>query len=189
MSEQRYICRHTMKISNHHWKSNYAIPAEVGEKVIVSQTEKRLAHQNLEGGAAPALSLGCYGVNGEEFPYTQEKLNSAVFHLGLCPNPQCWNKSQMRIWRNKPQVIASHLRTHEECRPFSPRTVSKEEEECQEIDEEGVEGMKVKIAKRTGYKEMGKLLGFVSPLPPKAPDVLPVGRQPVGRQLFNGRLH
>ncbi|KAF8504001.1 hypothetical protein BU17DRAFT_101566 [Hysterangium stoloniferum] len=133
---------------------------------------------------ASAIRRGIISMDNAQIVDNREKLDGTVFHLGLCPNPQCWNESQMRLWRNKQRAIATHLKTHEECRPFFPGTVSKEEEECQKIDEEGVEGVKVKIAKRTGYKEMGKLLGYVSPLLPKAPDVLPVGGQ-----LFNGRLH
>ncbi|KAF8490731.1 hypothetical protein BU17DRAFT_104038 [Hysterangium stoloniferum] len=102
---------------------------------------------------ASAIRRGIISMDNAQIVDTQEKLDGAVFHLGLCPNPQCWNESQMRLSSNKPGVIATHLKTHEECKRFFPGT----------------------IAKWTGYKEMRRLLGYVYPLLPMASDVLPVG--------------
>ncbi|KAF8498322.1 hypothetical protein BU17DRAFT_72348 [Hysterangium stoloniferum] len=54
---------------------------------------------------ASAIRRGIISMDNAQIVDTQEKLDGAVFHLGLCPNPQCWNESQMRLSSNKPGVI------------------------------------------------------------------------------------
>jgi hypothetical protein len=133
---------------------------------------------------ASAIRRGIISLDQAQIVNTREKLETAIFHLGLCPNLQCCSKSPMRLWWNKPSVIAKHLTTHAGCRIFFPRAALNKTEDIDELEEEGIEGVKDPMFERVGYKEMGKLLGFVSPVRPKPPDVLPVGGQ-----LFDGRLH
>ncbi|KAF8505167.1 hypothetical protein BU17DRAFT_101181 [Hysterangium stoloniferum] len=82
---------------------------------------------------------------------TQWKLETAVLHLGLCLNPECDTESPMTVGKNRSNLRQQHIRNHPSCEDFFDQSVGKRE--------------KGKAGRREiyGNREMGKLLGYVSP--------------------------
>ncbi|KAF8505166.1 hypothetical protein BU17DRAFT_101178 [Hysterangium stoloniferum] len=103
---------------------------------------------------------------------TQGKLETAILHLGLCPNPECDAESPMIIWYNRSIMRKRHLKTHVNCEGFFEWRVSKKGKG------------KARKHERYGNAEMGKLLGFVSLVRPKASHVLKEGCQLVDGGLL-----
>ncbi|KAF8505169.1 hypothetical protein BU17DRAFT_101183 [Hysterangium stoloniferum] len=82
---------------------------------------------------------------------TQWKLETAVLHLGLCPNPECDTESPMTVGKNRSKLRQQHITNHPSCEDFFDHSVGKRE--------------KGKAGRREiyGNGEMGRLLGYVSP--------------------------
>jgi len=45
----------------------------------------------------------------------EDKLNTAICHLGLCPSHKCDDDSPMTIWASRSKVREMHLESHPSC--------------------------------------------------------------------------
>ncbi|KAF8520723.1 hypothetical protein BU17DRAFT_88589 [Hysterangium stoloniferum] len=82
---------------------------------------------------------------------TQWRLETALLHLGLCPNPECDTESPMRVWYNRSKERKRHITKHPSCEKFFGHSFGKKEKG------------KVGGRKQYGNVKLGMLLGYVSP--------------------------
>ncbi|KAF8505170.1 hypothetical protein BU17DRAFT_71495 [Hysterangium stoloniferum] len=58
---------------------------------------------------------------------TQWRLETALLHLGLCPNPECDTESPMRVWYNRSKERKRHIKKHPSCEKFFGHSFGKKE--------------------------------------------------------------